>query len=158
MVLFTCNIIRNRIARVQYSSSYSLFSFSPMTIKEYGGCVFNYTDAQSYSWLATVLPVNAFFSAIFSYVVYKQYKTFGLDAWRRLAGDGIQTMCLVILCNIVCGVLLICRAFGEFSDLFFIIDCNWLACQNKRYVQKLQHNTSGYEGNYNNLSWSYSWC
>ncbi|KAI9596859.1 hypothetical protein BDF19DRAFT_324506 [Syncephalis fuscata] len=100
----------------------STIIISPFTIKEYIGCVFNYTKAQSYVWLATVFPVNTFFSAIFSYVAYKQYRNFGSDAWKRLAKDGIQTMCLVILCNLVCGTLIISEVLKKFAENLFVFD------------------------------------
>ncbi|KAI8050511.1 hypothetical protein BDF22DRAFT_695335 [Syncephalis plumigaleata] len=96
----------------------------PITVKEYDGCVAHYTQLLSYTWLGTIMPTNVFFSAIFCYVAYTQYRIYGSDAWKRLADDGIQTMCMVILCNIVCGLFIIFRVLGDFSEIFFMID--WL--------------------------------
>ncbi|KAI9596860.1 hypothetical protein BDF19DRAFT_437023 [Syncephalis fuscata] len=56
------------------------------------------------------------------HVAYKQYKTFGSDAWRRLTEDGIQTMCLVVLCNVICGCFIAFKLIGKNSEIFFIID------------------------------------
>ncbi|KAI9596858.1 hypothetical protein BDF19DRAFT_324501 [Syncephalis fuscata] len=95
---------------------------TPVTIDPQYACAVEYSSLMMYAWIGTVLPVNVFFSAIFSYVTYTQYKTFGSDAWRRLAEDGIQTMCLVLLCNVICGCFIAFRAFGSGSDIFFIID------------------------------------
>ncbi|RKP24256.1 hypothetical protein SYNPS1DRAFT_29979 [Syncephalis pseudoplumigaleata] len=42
------------------------------------------------------------FSAAFITVVYRHYRLFGSEAWRRLAEDGTRTMCLIILSNAIC--------------------------------------------------------
>jgi hypothetical protein len=69
-----------------------------------------------------VVPLNVLFSTIFSHVAYKQYRLFGSDAWRRLAKDGIQTMCLVTACNIICGLIMIFEIGGDFSQLSVAVD------------------------------------
>jgi hypothetical protein len=94
----------------------------PVTIKKYDGCVAHYTPLVSFIWLGTIMPINVFFSAIFTYVAYTQYQTYGSDAWKKLADDGIQTMCMVILCNVICGLFLIFEVLGDFSEIFFMID------------------------------------
>ncbi|KAI9596856.1 hypothetical protein BDF19DRAFT_437017 [Syncephalis fuscata] len=104
-----------------------LFAFisvqkSPITIEAYNGCVINYTVPTITTWIVSVLPVNMLLSGIFSYIAYRQYRLFGSTAWKKLAEDGIQTMCVVILCNILCGIVIVFKLFGNFSELFFMID------------------------------------
>ncbi|KAI8050519.1 hypothetical protein BDF22DRAFT_695388 [Syncephalis plumigaleata] len=96
--------------------------YTPITINQEHGCAVNYGTFLSYAWIGTVLPVNLFFSAIFSIVAYRQYVSFGSDAWKRLAKNGVQTMCFVVLCNIVCGVMTISRLLGNLSDICFVAD------------------------------------
>ena len=84
--------------------------------------VINCTPVMNILWVITSLPINLFFSGIFCYVAHKQYKLHGSDIWRRLSGDGIQTMCLVTLCNIVSGALVLLHAFGNFSQALFVLD------------------------------------
>ncbi|KAI9594995.1 hypothetical protein BDF19DRAFT_88755 [Syncephalis fuscata] len=97
-------------------------AFSYVTVEDHGGCVAHYPRFVAWLWFLAIMPINAFFSAIFSYIVYKQYRKFGSDAWRRLARHGIQTMCLVVLCNIICGACLILKAAGDISPAFFNFD------------------------------------
>ncbi|KAI9594996.1 hypothetical protein BDF19DRAFT_443106 [Syncephalis fuscata] len=72
-----------------------------------GGCVCIYDNFTAPLWFMVIMPINILFSTIFCYVTYTQYCKFGLDAWRRLARDGIQSMCLIVICNILCGGLLL---------------------------------------------------
>ncbi|KAI9596857.1 hypothetical protein BDF19DRAFT_324496 [Syncephalis fuscata] len=98
--------------------------FIPITIEAYGGCIANYSPILVYTWIAAALPVNAFFSFIFCYVAYNQYKSYGSSSWKKLTEEGIQAICLVTLCNIVCGIFIAFELFGKFSEMFFVID--WL--------------------------------
>ncbi|KAI8050472.1 hypothetical protein BDF22DRAFT_695126 [Syncephalis plumigaleata] len=96
--------------------------FCAVTLDDVTGCVIHYPRFLPWYWLAASAPINVFFSAIFSYVAYKQYRQHGSDAWRRLARDGIQTMCLVVLCNIICASCIILKVGGNYSEFFFLAD------------------------------------
>ncbi|KAI9596834.1 hypothetical protein BDF19DRAFT_436956 [Syncephalis fuscata] len=97
---------------------------SPVTIKADTGCIVHYSYQFPWYWFGLTAPINAFFSAIFAHVAYKQYRTFGSDAWKRLTRDGIRTMCLVVLCNIFCATGIIIKLGGMFSEMFLLVD--WL--------------------------------
>ncbi|KAI8050521.1 hypothetical protein BDF22DRAFT_695391 [Syncephalis plumigaleata] len=98
--------------------------YSPITMDEVEGCVVHYPNFVALYWCFVFIPGNAFLSGIFSYVAFKQYKSYGNGAWRRLRNDGIQSMCLVLVCNIVTALFIIFKVGGEFSEVFFIVD--WL--------------------------------
>jgi hypothetical protein len=57
----------------------------------------------------------------FLYVAYKQYHLFGSGAWRRLARDGVQTMCLVIVCNVACGLFLFLKLEATCLKCLFLL-------------------------------------
>ncbi|KAI9595452.1 hypothetical protein BDF19DRAFT_71700 [Syncephalis fuscata] len=80
-----------------------VITVSYITFKKHGGCVANYPISMPLYWFGVTIPVNILFSGIFSYIAYQQYKTFGSEAWRRLTRNGIQIMCLVVFCNIICA-------------------------------------------------------
>ncbi|KAI9596898.1 hypothetical protein BDF19DRAFT_437135 [Syncephalis fuscata] len=63
-----------------------------------------------------------FFSIIFCRVTFNQYRLFGSDAWKRLARDGIQTVCLALLTNLICCTLIISRFDNANRDILFPID------------------------------------
>jgi hypothetical protein len=107
---------------LQFGFMLAAMRYIPITIEHKHGCTVNYDTFLSYAWIGTVLPVNLFFSAIFIIVAYRQYTSYGSDAWKRLAKDGIQIMCLVVFCNIVCGIITISRLLGSYSDFCFAID------------------------------------
>ncbi|KAI8050563.1 hypothetical protein BDF22DRAFT_745435 [Syncephalis plumigaleata] len=86
------------------------------------GCVVYYPASILWYWFSIHTPLNVFFSAIFCHVAYRQYKLFGSDAWKRLTQDGIQTMCLAVLCNIICCILAITRINDSNSDMFLCAD------------------------------------
>ncbi|KAI9596868.1 hypothetical protein BDF19DRAFT_437045 [Syncephalis fuscata] len=96
--------------------------YSYIIISEDSGCTIHYPNSLPWLWFGGSIPINLFFSGIFSHVAYKQYRTFGSDAWRRLARDGIQAMCSVTLCNIVCGLGIFFKIGGDFSQTFFVVD------------------------------------
>ncbi|KAI9596821.1 hypothetical protein BDF19DRAFT_436918 [Syncephalis fuscata] len=74
-------------------------------------------------WYTMSLPVNIFLSSVFSYAAYKQYRKFGSKIWRRLARDGIESICLVILSNTILNVLLYLVKACDLYMFFCFIDC-----------------------------------
>ncbi|KAI8050839.1 hypothetical protein BDF22DRAFT_693670 [Syncephalis plumigaleata] len=93
-----------------------------ITLDRVGSCGTHYPAFLPIYWFGAIASVNLMFSIIFCRVAYKQYRLFGSDAWRRLARDGIQTMCMVTLCNIVSCTLVMLKAGGNFADVFFPLD------------------------------------
>jgi hypothetical protein len=106
----------------QLSFTYFAIWKSPITLEEYEGCVINYPEYIPWYWFGLIIPTNFFFSGIFSYVTYKQYVIYGSDAWRRLTREGIQIMCFVIMCNIVCGTCIFLKIGGNSTIFFFMVD------------------------------------
>ncbi|KAI9594994.1 hypothetical protein BDF19DRAFT_88768 [Syncephalis fuscata] len=100
-----------------------ILSNSPTLFNDDNDCVIDYPTYVPWYWLIASIPINTLFSGIFCYVSYKQYSRFGSSAWKRLAQDGIQTMCLVALCNIICSVIVVEKLFDGFSEMFFTVDC-----------------------------------
>ncbi|KAI9595430.1 hypothetical protein BDF19DRAFT_441900 [Syncephalis fuscata] len=103
--------------------------FMPFSIKSIyanfekdNGCIVHYSTSMSLYWFGVTIPVNTFFSGIFSCIAYQHYKKFGSAAWKRLAHNGIKTMCLVVFCNIMCAVCVLFELGGLYSQMFFIID------------------------------------
>jgi hypothetical protein len=74
-------------------------------------------------WVAINVPFNVLFSTIFCYIAYAQYKLYGSDIWRRLARQGIQTMCLALLCNTVCAAIVV--ACNDKTDPDMLIAVDW---------------------------------
>ncbi|KAI9596831.1 hypothetical protein BDF19DRAFT_421337 [Syncephalis fuscata] len=106
----------------QLGYMYIAWMLSPITLNSASGCVVNYPTFLPVYWFGSAVPLNAFFSGIFSYVAYKQYQKYGSKAWKRMARDGIQTMSIVILCNIICGLIIMFRLGGNISEMFFLTD------------------------------------
>ncbi|KAI9596804.1 WD40-repeat-containing domain protein [Syncephalis fuscata] len=125
--------------------------FCPITLDDISGCVINYPHFLPWYWLGVAAPINAFFSAVFSYIAYRQYRLYGSDAWKRLARDGIQTMCLVVLCNVVCGICIIFKVGGNFSEMFFLADWSLNStilvqhCSSMRRVKSLSNSKKSAE-------------
>ncbi|KAI9595001.1 hypothetical protein BDF19DRAFT_443124 [Syncephalis fuscata] len=69
------------------------------------GCYMKFAFYLPYFRLLLDLPCNLVCSAVFSTVIYKYYKKYRDDCWKRLARNGIITMILVILSNIICFFL-----------------------------------------------------
>ncbi|KAI8050466.1 hypothetical protein BDF22DRAFT_745340 [Syncephalis plumigaleata] len=115
----------------------------PVTIEPNLGCVLYYPTYLPLYWFLASMPISLFFSAIFSHIAYRQYSMFGSDAWKRLARDGIQTMCLAVICNVVCGIIIVFQIGGNYAIMFYVAD--WLLtstillnhCQNMRKASKL---------------------
>ncbi|KAI8052849.1 hypothetical protein BDF22DRAFT_743526 [Syncephalis plumigaleata] len=96
--------------------------YAPISFDDAYGCVVGYSQSMSWCWFGITMPVNTLFSAIFCYVTYSQYLKFGSDAWKRLARNGIQRLCLVISFNIVCDIIITTKVIGNFSQFFFVFD------------------------------------
>ena len=73
-------------------------------------------------WFGAAMPINVLFSSVFSHVAYKQYRIFGSDTWKRLTRDGIQTMCLVVACNVICVLILLFEIGGDLSEVSYAVD------------------------------------
>ncbi|KAI8048516.1 hypothetical protein BDF22DRAFT_702577 [Syncephalis plumigaleata] len=114
-----------------------------------GGCAVHYSKLVPLYWFGVTIPINILFSAIVSYIAYKQYKKYGSDAWKRLTRDGIQTMCLVVLFNIICAACILFKVGNNYSDMFFVAD--WLTtstilvyhCNTSRQTRKKYDPFSG---------------
>ncbi|KAI9597996.1 hypothetical protein BDF19DRAFT_463347 [Syncephalis fuscata] len=88
------------------------------------GCYFKYQSYFPYVRLSLDLPPNIIFSAIFSMVVYRQYKRYQEACWKKLAKDGVLTMLLIIASNIASFIINATNVFKETSDLTYVAD--WL--------------------------------
>ncbi|KAI9591029.1 hypothetical protein BDF19DRAFT_456640 [Syncephalis fuscata] len=97
-----------------------MYSFVTVDAKSF--CVVHYSSFIPMYWFGFNIPINIFFSAIFIYVAYKQYQQHGTESWRKLMRNGIQVMCLVALCNLICVICAISNATGNSSAMFFIAD------------------------------------
>ncbi|KAI9591516.1 hypothetical protein BDF19DRAFT_454672 [Syncephalis fuscata] len=77
-----------------------------------------------FPWLKFGLDVslNIVFSAAFINVVYRHYRLFGSEAWKQLTEDGVRTMCLIILSNIVCLFIVTFKFIGNTSETWWIAD------------------------------------
>ncbi|KAI8050433.1 hypothetical protein BDF22DRAFT_694952 [Syncephalis plumigaleata] len=84
------------------------------------GCAMFYPPAFLWFWAGAVAPLNILFSMIFCRVAYRQYRLFGSDAWKRLARDGIQTLCIAALSNTACCLLIVTH-FGRTNTDFFLV-------------------------------------
>lgn len=86
----------------------------------------------THGWAPYFLSICPFFGGrgIFNYVAYKQYKLYESETWKRLAQDGIQIMCLVVLCNIIFGVLIILRRSVVGRKCFSSLTCKWFIRSN----------------------------
>ncbi|KAI9599028.1 hypothetical protein BDF19DRAFT_429869 [Syncephalis fuscata] len=90
----------------------------------YRSVFFDYPKGVVLIWLCVSIAANLFLSSVFSYMAYKQYRIFGSKTWKRLASDGIQSMCLVILCNIICTVLMFFNNSRILFTLPYFIYCS----------------------------------
>ncbi|KAI9592732.1 hypothetical protein BDF19DRAFT_450745 [Syncephalis fuscata] len=71
------------------------FAFVVLDIET--GCTLHYYMSLIWYWLGVTLPIN-------------------------MAQKGVQTMCLAVLCNITCCILLAFQVGGSHSDLYFSVD------------------------------------
>ncbi|KAI8052062.1 hypothetical protein BDF22DRAFT_56312 [Syncephalis plumigaleata] len=106
----------------QIAYPFILISHSFIRIESNLGCTMYYPSFILWYWVAINIPFNIVFSTIFCYVAYKQYQLYGSDLWKRLAREGIQTMCLALLCNITCALLIISQVKLINQDILFIMD------------------------------------
>ncbi|RKP05305.1 hypothetical protein THASP1DRAFT_32860 [Thamnocephalis sphaerospora] len=95
---------------------------SPGLMTSVGGCLSCFPSYLPWVKLAMDLPINMVFSIAFLAVVYRQYRRYGLTAWARLVRNGIQTMCLVVLSNLICTFGVAFEVAGMLSEFFFILD------------------------------------
>ncbi|KAI9592011.1 hypothetical protein BDF19DRAFT_239592 [Syncephalis fuscata] len=96
--------------------------FSFISFKETTGCTIYYLEVILWYWFAVNVPINLLFSAIFCHIALKQYRSFGSEAWKKLARDGIQTMLLATLCSIICSVVIISSKNKINADTLFVVD------------------------------------
>ncbi|RKP24839.1 hypothetical protein SYNPS1DRAFT_29414 [Syncephalis pseudoplumigaleata] len=76
-----------------------------VTLEREIGCANYYSVGFRWYWATTNALVNIFFSGIFCNIALKQYRMFKSEAWKRMARDGIQTMGLATLSNVVSCIL-----------------------------------------------------
>ncbi|RKP27533.1 hypothetical protein SYNPS1DRAFT_26814 [Syncephalis pseudoplumigaleata] len=91
--------------------------FSPAS-----GCYAKYPASFPSFRLLIDLPPNVVFTCAFVMVIYQQYRRYGDRCWKRLARNGIVTMMLVVVSNLTCMLCNVFNAFGEVSDVLFIVD------------------------------------
>ncbi|KAI8058323.1 hypothetical protein BDF22DRAFT_665060 [Syncephalis plumigaleata] len=96
VVYISIPFIFPQIGYIYLVMTYSFFKLDPQM-----GCAVYYPRFLVWYWLGVNVPLNLLFSVIFCYISYKQYRTYGSEAWKKLARDGIQIMCLALLCSIV---------------------------------------------------------
>ncbi|KAI8052826.1 hypothetical protein BDF22DRAFT_488797 [Syncephalis plumigaleata] len=87
------------------------------------GCLTFYPEFIIWYWASVNTPHNILFSVIFCFVTYKQYKILGSDIWRRLAREGIQTMSLALLCNILSTIIIVFFPSTINKDILLLVDC-----------------------------------
>ncbi|KAI9597514.1 hypothetical protein BDF19DRAFT_435309 [Syncephalis fuscata] len=112
------------------------------TIEAKLGCTIYYTHFFVWYWIVINGPINIFFSAIFCKAALQQYRTFGSIAWKRLAQEGIQTLCLAILCNIICCIFVISHLNTANSDVFFAVDWMIVTTILVNHCQRMRSSTS----------------
>ncbi|KAI9594556.1 hypothetical protein BDF19DRAFT_101426 [Syncephalis fuscata] len=86
------------------------------------GCSIYYPPSFLWYWVGVNMPINVFFSAVFCRIALKQYYMFGSDAWKRLAQDGIQTICLALAINLACCIAIISCVGSANRDMLFPAD------------------------------------
>ncbi|KAI9591438.1 hypothetical protein BDF19DRAFT_271431 [Syncephalis fuscata] len=106
----------------QLAFPFLLIYHSFISLEEKEGCTFYYPPFFLWYWFSVNAPINVVFSAIFCRVALKQYRLFGSEAWKKLARDGIQTMFLATLCNIVCSIFIILFKSIVNADTLFFVD------------------------------------
>ncbi|KAI8049210.1 hypothetical protein BDF22DRAFT_699967 [Syncephalis plumigaleata] len=109
------------------------------------GCYIVFPLLFPYFRLLIDAPPNLVFSVAFSLVIYRQYKRYGDRCWRRLAKEGISTMLLVILSNLICMLCNIFSVFGEATDVLFIVDwwiTSTLLVESTRRIESSQRHGS----------------
>ncbi|KAI8050233.1 hypothetical protein BDF22DRAFT_778046 [Syncephalis plumigaleata] len=112
-----------------------------VTIEPDVGCSLHYPYYTIWIWFAISLPLNLMFSIIFSYVAIKQYRQYGSSAWKRLARDGIQAMCLAAVCNVICCTLVATQIAGNLSDLLLATDWNIVSTILVNHCQDMRKST-----------------
>jgi hypothetical protein len=95
---------------------------STAAIETYRGCVIYYYQFFIWFWVGINIPHNILFSVVFCHAAYKQSLVFGSDTWKRLTFEGLQTMCLSLLCNIISIIIIIFYTGSANKDIFLVID------------------------------------
>jgi hypothetical protein len=85
-------------------------------------CIVIYPPRVPWIKVALDAPINILFSIAFISVVYRQYRIRGSKAWKHLLRNGIQTMCIIVISNLVCMFGAAIYAFNNFSEFFFVLD------------------------------------
>ncbi|RKP23597.1 hypothetical protein SYNPS1DRAFT_30646 [Syncephalis pseudoplumigaleata] len=106
--------------QVAYGFLVVFFSYS--LIEEQVGCVIYYEHLVMLCWLVIIMPPNALLSTVFCYTAFKQYRLYGHDAWRRLARNGMRTMCLAVSCNMLSAILVVFQIGKQYSDTFIAVE------------------------------------
>ncbi|KAI9596902.1 hypothetical protein BDF19DRAFT_437149 [Syncephalis fuscata] len=129
----------------QMGYAFILIYYGFFVLKAKLGCEGYYPPILLWYWIGVNAPINVFFSIIFCRVTFNQYRLFGSDAWKRLARDGIQTVCLALLTNLICCTLIISRFDNANSDILFPIDWMIVAAILIRHCQNMgNENHSAY--------------
>ncbi|KAI9596909.1 hypothetical protein BDF19DRAFT_325675 [Syncephalis fuscata] len=109
------------------------------------GCDVYYPPILLWYWIGVNTPINVFFSIIFCSIALKQYHLFGSDAWKELAQDGIQAICLALLTNLVCCIAIVSRFDDANRDVLFASDWMIVATILIRHCQNMgNENHSAY--------------
>ncbi|RKP08313.1 hypothetical protein THASP1DRAFT_23671 [Thamnocephalis sphaerospora] len=95
---------------------------SPVIMTPQIGCLSYYPSYFPWIKLGIDLPINVLFSTAFIIVVYRQYRLLGSAAWAHLVRNGIQTMCAIVLSNIICVLGTSLSVFGQLSQMLFVLD------------------------------------
>ncbi|KAI8049209.1 hypothetical protein BDF22DRAFT_657857 [Syncephalis plumigaleata] len=115
-------------------------TFSPSS-----GCYAKYPASFPSFRLLIDLPPNLVFTCAFVMVIYQHYQRFGDRCWKRLARDGVVTMLLVVISNLICMLCNVFSTFGEMSDVLFIVDwavTSTLAVENTYRMSASRLNTT----------------
>jgi hypothetical protein len=85
-------------------------------------CHLDYPNYLPYARIFSDLPQNLMFSTIFCMIIYRNYRRRNEHMWKELARDGITTMLLVSLSNIVSFALGESKALGAYTNTIYIAD------------------------------------
>ncbi|KAI8056138.1 hypothetical protein BDF22DRAFT_774373 [Syncephalis plumigaleata] len=130
------------LIQLSFPAVLMLYTFSK--VDQELGCVFYYPYGFIWCWTGINAPLNTFFSALFCSTAYKEYRKYGSDTWKQLAQDGIQTITLALLCNIIFTILVALQLEIIRPDYYYPMD--WMIvntilvrhCRNMRNKRKKQ--------------------
>ncbi|KAI9591756.1 hypothetical protein BDF19DRAFT_248201 [Syncephalis fuscata] len=121
----------------QLGFAFILVRYSFVILEAKVGCSVYYPPIFLWYWIGTNMPINVFFSAVFCRIALKQYYMFGSDAWKRLAQDGIQTICLALAINLTCCIAIISCVGSANRDMLFSADWITVATILIRHCQNM---------------------